>query len=185
MHLRFVVSMLFALMTISSSALADEVHKDVSEVGSFSVWDDANPLKNRFPTHLESERHYDSCLLYAYQLWLEYGRQNELLNACLDANPELDPTCSPIQRNELYKPVSETHGSPALLLAGSLNGQSLSVEDSQGNRVGSIIRTSCCNNGGRAHWFIREKCETLPSPTILRLSGGTCRVIEDPCRRYQ
>ena len=142
----------------------------------FEIYPDSG-IMSQFDSHLQAEQHYFHCSLFGFQTW-------NALGMCLEQIREHEPDCVGIQRNELYKPRSESHGTPALLLAGSLHGESLSIEDAAGNRVGSVLRTSCCNNGGRAHWFFRERCEDLPSPTILKV-GGLCRTIPDPCRRYE
>lgn len=152
--------------------------------GTFKVWDDPkNPLRNRFTSHKEGEQHYDSLTLYLYQKEIKFGQQDAALKACLAANPEFDPACKPIQSGELYKPVSETHGAPALLVSNSFEGQTAYITDSGGKKVGTLIRTSCCANGNRNHFFFRERCETLPSPIYIRLSGGACRVVKKPCDR--
>jgi len=138
----------------------------------FEIYPDTG-LMSQFDEHLTCERHYYHCSLWSYQSWSALGQCRERMR---DA-------CSPIRSDELWKPVSESHGTPALLLDQQLYGQKLSVEDEYGNRVGSVIRMSCCNNGNRAHWFLGQRCDTLPSPLILRV-GSLCRRIEDPCSRY-
>lgn len=118
------------------------------------------------------------------------------LDSCeAELNPPIPPInqrCIPLQKGELWKPVSESHGTPALLMAGSMFGEDAFLYDetetplvnSDGFSIGTI-RTSCCNNGGKAHWFFEDKCSEYPSPTYVEFTNGACRIIPTPCKRIQ
>lgn len=148
-------------------------------------------LISQWPSHRICEQNFYSCNLNNFQVYHEQGFLKGEISSLKQTieniyliTPRLDPTCVPIQRGELWKPVSETHGTPALVMAKELEGQELFISDGNGNPVDTVQRTSCCPNGDRQHWYMRKACETYPAFTYVRLEGGLCRVIENPCQRY-
>lgn len=176
----------------------DEVH------GPFEFWGpgtSVNPITgevdqtliSQWPSHRVCEQNFYSCGLNNFQVYYEQGTlkaEIATLRQTIDniylSTPRLDPTCVPIKRGELWKPVSETHGTPALLLSNEhADEKELFISDGNGDPVDTVLRTSCCPNGNRMHWYMRKACGTYPAFTYVRLEGGTCRVIENPCQRYE
>ena len=92
----------------------------------------------------------------------------------------------------LWKPVSESTGTVVVLMPSSYRSASVSLHDSAGNQVASVIRERCCDtNGNRAHWWWSRSAsslagESLPLTVRFALPNGTvdCRVVSDPRQRF-
>lgn len=171
------------------------------EANSFKVWpeDPNNPLTNRFRTHREAEKHYDSCSLFSYQLWLEYGRVVGLLNTCLDSNPNFGECGSFVDgpNGAVYKPESETTGKIVFLLPASYcDGKTSLISNvkilskATGQEVAtSQLRHCGVANQGRLHWNINATAEQLAQHgailVVYSFNGGQeCREIPNPLVRY-
>ena len=112
-------------------------------------------------------------------------------SALAQCQAELNPPpvgfedCFQYQRPELWKPVSDNTGWPVFLLPESERELEWRALDSEGSEVVDVTFRTCCPNGNRAHWDVRAKCQSLPKPLYLFASDNTCRIVPDPCERYE
>lgn len=119
--------------------------------------------------------HYGACLLHNFQLQIELGK--------CTPSPEPLPACSDFldgPGGALWKPISHNTGNPVALLPPGQHPSDCHITDGNGSDVGASCKFHTIANGGRSHYYVNKPASTLPRPTIVHFSDGTCRQVDDP-----
>lgn len=130
--------------------------------------------------------HYQASQLYSYQLWNAY---QECL-AKVPTEPEPTPpgssncrVCSDGAGGCLFKPVSDSTGTPVILMPGTsaYANTGLSFSDPTLH----VLRTHCCDtNGNRQHWYLSKKSSSITQPLEVYFENGSCMLVPDTSKRY-
>ena len=142
----------------------------------------------------------DNALTHWEASWSTLRQQNTQINIlqnelefCYESQlppptPELPYTCSVTEDmidgpgGAVWKPVSESDGSPVLLMPTSYCDTDV-VDIYQGNRKVADMDLRDCAEFGRGVWRGAPRCSSLPNDLTL-VFGTECRTVPDPCNRY-
>jgi hypothetical protein len=126
------------------------------------------------------------------------GEATDLAGNVLGTTPGGALKCVPIGtfvdggQGRLWKPVSESHGTPVTLMPARYGAASVGIYNNRGELVDTPLRRNCCDhNGGRDHAYFSRTATDLATtgvPLTVRYEfpdgSAECLTVDNPSLRY-